>query len=239
MHPLDGPRLKIERAAEHLQTLNNMIRSWQNTKPFLCTGHTHPNQSSYVYTVETQGIYLDTGVVIGDILHNLHSALDNIVWQLALLTTPRPFDKTAFPIYLKNTPRAMKGINRVLQNVPNDAREVIEWLQPYVVPKPTAHALWALHELSDCDKHRTLTLIGERLRYDMRAGMTLHRINYYTDEVTVPMLDKNLPPLPPKISCDCLVIADKGGVKWRIDVVEAIHKFIRNTVFPEFVRFFP
>jgi hypothetical protein len=73
----------------------------------------------------------------------------------------------------------------------------------------------------------------------MRAGMTLHRINYYTDEVTVPMLDKNLPPLPPKISCDCLVIADKGGVKWRIDVVEAIHKFIRNTVFPEFVRFFP
>ena len=41
------------------------------------------------------------GVLIGEILHNLRSALDHLIWQLVILETGAPptTTKTAFPIF--------------------------------------------------------------------------------------------------------------------------------------------
>ncbi len=38
-------------------------------------------------------------VVVGDVIHNLRSALDHLAWQLVILDGGQPNDSTQFPIY--------------------------------------------------------------------------------------------------------------------------------------------
>ncbi|MGD0855414.1 MAG: hypothetical protein ABSA18_06375 [Dehalococcoidia bacterium] len=230
--------MKIERAAEHIHSLDEVLCLWRNSKPFTCRGQPYPNQPAYVYTIEMLDIPGYWGVVVGDVLHNLHSALDNIVWQLALINHARPYSRTAFPIWNMNSASARADINRLLQHVPNDARQVIESLQPYIAPNPTFHPLWVLHELSDCDKHRIITLSGQCVGFDMRPDMIARDINDYTVEITVPMLNKDFPPSPPEIHYFPFIV-DKCGSKWRIEVIQGIYEFIRDNVFPRFKCFFP
>jgi hypothetical protein len=40
----------------------------------------------------------EIGVIAGDAVHNLRSALDHLAWQLALLNTAKPHPRTQFPI---------------------------------------------------------------------------------------------------------------------------------------------
>ncbi len=239
MNPLDGVRLKIERAEYHLQELNRFICKWEETKPFVCTGREYPNQPAYIYTIEINAVPGGVGVVVGDVLHNIHSALDNIVWQLAILSTSNPYERTAFPIFSRVGKSTENEINRLLRDIPANARLVIESLQPYKATNPQSHPLYLLQELSNCDKHRKLTITGQRLRFEMRRGMITHDLNDYTVEIIVPMVYKNSPPPPPEIFCDCLVINDKNRIQMRIDVVEAIYKFVNNKVYPRFLEFFP
>jgi hypothetical protein len=239
MHPLDGPKLKLDRAAYHLQTLNDFICTWQNAKPLTVSGHHEADKAVYVYRLEIPPIQGGGAIIIGDILHNLRSALDHIAWQLALLSTPSPHDKTEFPIFWQNDNRTNGIIKRLLQNVPDDARKVIEALQPYATPNPRTHPLWLLQELSNRDKHRLLTLTGAQWRFDMLAGMAWDWLNDYTVDITIPSLNEQFPPPIPEIHCDCLIITDKEETHWRIDVLAAIHEFVRDNVIPRFVGFFP
>ncbi len=239
MHPLDGPRLKIDRAAYHLQTLDDFIRSWQNTKPLVVSGRHEVDNAAYVYRLELPAIQGGGGIIVGDILHNLHSALDHIVWQLALLSTPNPSKEAAFPIFLKSGEETNRKMERLLVNVSDDARKVVKALQPYTTPNPSTHPLWLLQELSNRDKHRLLTLTGAQWRFDMRAGMAWHWPNDYTVDITIPSLNGQPPPSLPEIHCDCLIIADKDGTRLRIDALAAIHKFVRDSIFPRFMGFFP
>lgn len=80
-------------------------------------------------------------VEIGEIGHNLRSALDGISWELALLKTSHPYERTAFPIYLTcftkgGRPPCFWGQKprdgrTLLQSVPDRYWTPIERFQPY------------------------------------------------------------------------------------------------------------
>jgi hypothetical protein len=128
------------------------------------------------------------GVRIGEIVHDLRSALDHLVWQLTIANghVPPPFPlgtgdqwrRTGFPITdsssgfgaldrrggITSKPRS-GGING-LWGVRDRLRTEIQRLQPWCCRKhPERTDLWKLQELWNIDKHRTVVAVGSVGRF--------------------------------------------------------------------------
>jgi len=115
--------------------------------------------------VPDEPVPLDIGVVAGDFAHNLRSALNYLVWQLA--TPPvgtGPGNDTQFPIFFDHPPRVYKlppadrfrsSQNRFLAGVRDPHRAFIERLQPYHGGHRSNLELLAI--LNDLDKHRVIS----------------------------------------------------------------------------------
>jgi len=108
----------------------------------------------------------DWSVVISGIAHQFRAALDNLTWQLALLTNGetkllglRREEKPAFPIYAERKSFHGQGIGCLA----DPHRTAIELLQPYHAgDKAVRDPLWMLHELNNTDKHRLLFVTAIR-----------------------------------------------------------------------------
>lgn len=92
--------------------------------------------------------------LVGDIVHNLRSALDHLAWQLVLASGGSPRRErpaTAFPVYDEpsSSPVAIRGGLR------EDLRQMVEDEQPYVrfPESPRKCPLFLVRELNNIDKH--------------------------------------------------------------------------------------
>jgi hypothetical protein len=160
MPSLEGVRLKMMRAGEHLDALNSEVDSlladlYKNG----VVKHVEPNSGDHVWVVDAApALTTHVSVIAGDFAHCLRSALDHIVYELA--TQERPL--TEFPIYLKPGPGRdgfhEAGIAKIW-SLPIEAKVLIERLQPYEGwngLKDKAHPLWLVHDFDRIDKHRRL-----------------------------------------------------------------------------------
>lgn len=189
-HQLKGVQLKIARAEKQLAALNRAISLHIESNPYTLVGD-FESETSEDYVVRAQArnpIRPGWAVVVGDITHNLRSALDHLAWQLAM---PNPPSKTGFPVFLKQKeynrrtrgrkPAPGSGLSMV-RGMPNAARTSIRDLQPYRRAKlrqrtADSDPLWLLHELNRVDKHQvlqiaafTLSVIAIHLIVDGRRG---------------------------------------------------------------------
>lgn len=183
---------------------------------------------------------VDIGVLVGDALHYLRSWLDHLVWQLALLTTNTPYKRSAFPIFLADNDTSRREMMSVLRDVPIEAREVIESLQPYKWPniiKPSSHGLWLLHQLSNADKHQIVTIRGAALEIDYKTGMSEHWLNTFTVEITVPVARGVILP-PPQMAYYLVLGRGIIGNGAHVEALGAIEKLLRGGVLPKFESFF-
>lgn len=113
MHRLDGPRLKIRRAYHELDVLTGAELKFRNDADYqVVRAEFNPKTGEYAYRARVNIVPdLDWGVSIGEIAHNLRSALDGLVWQLALLKTKgkAPAGNTQFPIFLIGRTKRRRG----------------------------------------------------------------------------------------------------------------------------------
>ncbi|MDQ3756434.1 MAG: hypothetical protein M3394_01100 [Actinomycetota bacterium] len=103
------------------------------------------------------------GVILGDYIHNLRSALDHLVWQLVLVEDNTPGKWTEFPLFSSEpnfrskveAPRR-RGKESPLLGVGDRAFAIIKSCQPYhPPPEPGAvNILSVLHKFSNIDKHQ-------------------------------------------------------------------------------------
>jgi hypothetical protein len=122
----------------------------------------HPIAQGKPNLVRLPIIHFDLLAMAGDVLHNLRSALDHLVYHLALVADPDASDdvlrKVAFPIgksledYRTLRTRKMEGV------IESRAVEFIDSLKPY---KSGNEALWRLNEANNIDKHRKLISVGK------------------------------------------------------------------------------
>lgn len=106
------------------------------------------------------------GIIIGEIVHDVRSALDHFVYQLVIHSTDRPpaeDNRTQFPIFLDAAKFKKHGLNMLI-GVSKKARDLIEALQPFSTGEHEKSPLWHLNQLSNIDKHRTLHLTGGTLQ---------------------------------------------------------------------------
>jgi len=98
-------QLKIDRASIHLETLENQERAWLKSNP--CRTWTKVDLQSGQHVLWAEVLKpppATLGPIVGDCIHNLRSALDNLAFELALAYQgPRLSksiaDDSGFPIF--------------------------------------------------------------------------------------------------------------------------------------------
>lgn len=154
-HPLDGARLKVVRAQEHLRKFKFQVQRYLKSDPKRISIQDNADGNVAVTLLKEADppppIILSG--LIGDCVSNLRASLDYIAWELASKYSPKPLvpsvDKVYFPIY--DVPQKYSHARLVQYKVPTAALDIIASVQPYNAgSEPLGH----LHAIVNCDKHR-------------------------------------------------------------------------------------
>lgn len=167
---LDGCRAKLGRAKKHLDALKDEVARFLEAHPYAFLVQANLGRTEYSFRAHVlEWPPLEWSLIVGDYVHNLRSALDNLMWQLALLTSggPEPirFDgKTADPrqIQFPISDTLEKYVNaQVRAYVDAKYMAAIQDFQPYHgrYIDPLGSPFLRLHALSNTDKHRTINAV--------------------------------------------------------------------------------
>jgi hypothetical protein len=246
MHPLNSVWLKIIRAKEHLDSLYSEIQMFWLSKPkpfdLIPEDDTKESEKVFKFKVNREPP-IRWSVIVGDIAFDLRSALDHLAWQLALLTTSTPCKGTEFPIFdcASNFKKGGKGgAASKMQNIPPEAQEIIESLQPYhQEDELNLVHLWWLHELNRIDKHRELIpcFTSSMIKYSDMSGIfrPSGRLNDGA-RIVIPIPKGKL---KTKIGAEIAFDVPTLDSPLPFEKIDGIHKFIREEVIPRFYSFFP
>ena len=201
MSVLDGAFAKLARAEEHMNILYELVQEWGREKPYTVPYEDNPEktQRSYRLRMERAPDLLYWGAYIGDVVHNLRSALDHIAWQCAGGHGIAP-DDTEFPIFLdegkfRNASRP-GGLHKIRGIKDPVHRALIEAAQPHAPGNGMENDyLWILHEFDREDKHRVLTpILFVPINMSMKVLVT-YESDAAAESSTTPII--SVPPYEP------------------------------------------
>lgn len=152
--PLRDARLKAERAKVHINELDTAIRAFLDEDPYRFLVYSDCQTRQVVYYIDSATAPpIILSPIIGDILTNLHSALDYLAYQFWLLSSRvLQEEEVYFPIlngpnhYKTVFPEKTKGFRKC------DV-DFLSAIKPY---KGGNDALWFIKELNNPNKHRLL-----------------------------------------------------------------------------------
>jgi hypothetical protein len=188
------------------------------------------------------------GMLIGEFAYCLRSSLDNLAWQLALLTTDNPGRTTAFPVESMLPLPTNKSYIDKIADIPATALTIIESLQPYkATPSFQDHPLWKLNRLCNIDKHRAVAVghiafsIGIfNVSQAWWDGSTFQ----HAVIVSVPLSEKDK--LQLNVDVPGIVFGEPidrtdgtSDLEIDLDGLTAIYNFTRQDVVPRFSGLFP
>jgi len=172
---LEGIRLKLQRAYSQLDALKGEITDFLDGKPYepalklerIPGAREAPCVIDFtIRMIVKKPCPPMWSILIGEIIHDIRSALDHLVYQLVIHATDKPparHDRTQFPIFLDQSKFQKNGIG-MLVGVSKQAAGLIETLQPFSTAEHANSPLWHVNQLSNIDKHRTLHLTGGTLQ---------------------------------------------------------------------------
>jgi hypothetical protein len=175
-HRLQGCQLKLDRAYEHIETLHHAIQGFLRRNPHEPIAEIHVQPPEYVAWMKVrENPPLRWGIIVGEIIHDLRSALDHLVHQLALTNGKAP-GGISYPVLSEDpgSPKASDKTRSIWRNLTKrihpDDLAIIERTQPYNRENPgVGRALFGLNRLSNWDKHNAIHLSASFLA-DSRFG---------------------------------------------------------------------
>lgn len=157
-HRLAGTVEKFNRSKEQFDELLREMDAFFNAepKPYGTAGELDMNAREWIERFQVHETPpLRLGVILGDCVHNLRSALDHLVWQLTLLDGGTPDDETQFPIASKSEAQFDRMAERRVPHLTDAHRATIKRAQPYHGGNEAdSHPLAVLATLSNTDKHK-------------------------------------------------------------------------------------
>jgi hypothetical protein len=172
-HPLDGAVLRLNRADRHLSEADKIIMAYAAT--YVDHVVADDDGKTVRFPQGWPPIPAELSVVVSDAIHNMRAALDYIVYELALEDSGKIQSGTQFLIEdIKSDPLDPKrGFDarskQYLKGLEQCHIDMIEGLQPY----KGIHWTKTLRDISNPDKHRTLTALSSHGRKIQVA--VLHR----------------------------------------------------------------
>lgn len=168
---LYGVWAKYERAMEQLTSLHNEVLALgKQPYPYTIISQVNDERTHYIFGLKPvwpNNLQDRWGAIIGEIVHDLRSALEQLVWQFVLLNGGEPRKSHSFPIcsqkpsdgfgvHMRREWTDSRGKVRYgpLFGLSDDATTLIESCQSY--KGPNGVRLRQLHDLWNIDKHRTL-----------------------------------------------------------------------------------
>jgi hypothetical protein len=175
MSKIDDIRLKIQRANAHLEEFKDTVRGKRGTVyPPHAVGIQFQPQWKHII-VESERIKprqkLEWGIIIGDVVHQLRTVLDHVIYGLATRTqmpTERELRQLNFPICKDaNDFGTLEIVRTGFLEKMIGAKEFAEVVksQPYE-RRPTDalnDEMWVLKRLDDVNKHRTVFVLDNRV----------------------------------------------------------------------------
>lgn len=148
-------KLKIERANQHIGELASALGFFVQTD-FHRLSIEKNAEGSDVLTFEAVGSFPpQVPMLIGDALHNLHSALDHVAYEIVAATGATPSREVAFP-FAGSRDKLVEALREgEVQAAAGRGLvdHIIDTVRPY---KGGNDALYGLHRLDIVDKHQLL-----------------------------------------------------------------------------------
>jgi hypothetical protein len=163
--------MKLKRAYLHLNELQQSMKAFVQSNPYKSWVDPMKPEPPYVESFivrvkeEKRPPREEWGAVIGDVVHNLRSSLDHLIWELTkdfqggVPPSPLPKKKwreIEFPVQrVENRGK----FDQALWGIDPRLKASIEDLQPHKAAEPESEPLWILHDLWNIDKHRHVHLV--------------------------------------------------------------------------------
>lgn len=178
MHPLDGPRAKVKRANSQLVTLQKVTQRFFeiNRYTVVLAEFDRKTGGQNVRISNCPTLPDEWGVIIGEIAHDLRSALDLLAWQLRCKYVGDSDTTIQFPIYERGRTKlsqvssfwikTKKGwdVNRHTANIDRKFWKRLESFQPYKRRNKGRHSpFFLLQKLNNTDKHHLITVLTPAL----------------------------------------------------------------------------
>jgi hypothetical protein len=166
---LRSVELKLERANAQLRSLETSIADWVASNPIAVECRLREGRLGYQLVVKELGGAApleEWGLVFGECIHNLRSALDNLAYALARIgcDPPKKPNLVSFPIFSDQVAFEKRG-RRNIEQVGDEAAALIEKIQPFNRDgspgngTPDQDALVLLQWFSNTDKHRVPAVV--------------------------------------------------------------------------------
>ena len=162
MTDLVGIHAKLRRAKDQIGEITNESQGLcaEVAKAITREVCEDANKQVWIYRGETPNTPIEWSVILGEILYDLRSSLDHLVWQLVLANGQTPGRHNEFLITTDHQSwQQTKG--RALKGVSKRHEAMIGYLQPYTggmnLPFDVS-MLKILNDLGNTEKHRHLIL---------------------------------------------------------------------------------
>lgn len=166
---LDNARERILRAEEHILDIERIVKAVPLDKnaPVVATQN---DAGVYVasFTVRNQRVPAMVAIRIGETIYNLRAALDYLIYEMSILDSGKPANRSQFPLestkdgWKMHQASWMTGVNAI-------HKAAIELYQPYNGIAWTA----TLRDLSNPDKHRSLVFATHGVRVTVEGSAVL------------------------------------------------------------------
>ncbi|MGO9720700.1 MAG: hypothetical protein ACLPOA_08970 [Methylocella sp.] len=156
--PFDSPFLLLDRARENREELNARAKAFFDAHPYALFVDRDPDTAHYFRKIKfTSDLPQGLWSVAADALNNLRNALDQGVCASVVALTPSvSLDQVFFP-FADSKSHFEKSVARLTAKVHPRVIAVLGFFQPY---KGGNDRLWALKNLTNANKHRSLVSFG-------------------------------------------------------------------------------
>lgn len=172
--PLASARAKVDRAREQASALQAEFGRLIGERAYTITQTLDRETGKKTAVFHARPLDPRWPVILGEIVHDLRSALDSAVYDLTVAEQGRPLDHTEFPVFedeskydatnKDGSPRWGSGVYKV-RGINAAAKGLIRDLQPFEFRKHHAGdeqpVVALVHELNIIDKHRSVHLVRQ------------------------------------------------------------------------------
>lgn len=155
---LNEIHLKLARAEKHLFDVLSALDGYKSAEVVIAMEKDESLQMAVQRVHLAPNSSPEISAIAGDFFSNVRAVLDYVVWQLVLNNPPNePGPSNQFPI--TDSPKAFADqvARKRLRGVPENAKKIIEALQPY---QDRGNPLGILNRLVNIDKHQTLNVVA-------------------------------------------------------------------------------
>jgi hypothetical protein len=160
--------LKFARAIMLLREFQSRVETWSAGQPFDTDKVLSEDGlvASVILRVNQPPPVDEWALLFGDAVHNLRSALESLVWELAHYDGNVPTNPRGLYFPIVKDEEGWPPAAKMLDSCPIEVVERIRLMQPFLIPDPGTSGLEVLATLSNQDKHRM----------PIRASMTVQQV---------------------------------------------------------------